>query len=102
MILDICMPGLNGVDAARQIMRNNPKQRILVVTDVGSEQVVRDCLKAGVRGWVFKSDGAPDLTTAVEALQRQRSTFSSRVSDLILDGYLHRHRVGLAVAVPPD
>jgi DNA-binding NarL/FixJ family response regulator len=95
------MPRLNGVDAARQIMRNNPKQRILVVTDVGSEQVVRDCLEAGVRGWVFKSDGTPDLTTEVEALQRQRSTFSSRVSDLILDGYLHRHRVGLAVAIPP-
>jgi DNA-binding NarL/FixJ family response regulator len=101
LILDICMPGLNGVDAARQIMRNNPKQRILVVTDVGSEQVVRDCLEAGVRGWVLKSDGAHDLTTAVEALQRQRSTFSSRVSDLILDGYLHRHSVGLAVATPP-
>jgi DNA-binding NarL/FixJ family response regulator len=47
------MPRLNGVDAARQILRHNPLQRILVVTDVGSEQVVRDCLEAGVRGWVF-------------------------------------------------
>ena len=101
VILDICMPRLNGVDAARQILRHNPVQRILVVTDVGSEQVVRDCLEAGVRGWVFKSDGAHDLTTAVEALQWQRSTFSSRVSDLILDGYLRRHRIGPAVATLP-
>jgi DNA-binding NarL/FixJ family response regulator len=102
VILDICMPRLNGVDAARQILRNNPEQRILVVTDVGSEQVVRDCLKAGVRGWVFKSDGGPDVTTAVESLQRQRSTFSSQVSDLILDGYLRRRRIGPAVATLPQ
>ncbi len=101
LILDICMPRLNGVDAARQILRHNPVQRILVVTDVGSEQVIRDCLEAGVRGWVFKSDCAHDLTTAVEALQWQRCMFSSRVSDLILDGYLQRHPVRPAVAIPP-
>jgi DNA-binding NarL/FixJ family response regulator len=95
------MPKLNGVDAARQILRDNPDQRILVLTDVDSEQVIRDCLEAGVRGWVFKSDGTHDLTTAVEALQQHRSTFSSRVSNLILDGYLQRHSVGPAVAMPP-
>ena len=50
LILDICMPKLNGVDAARQILRANPDQRILVLTDVDSEQVIRDCLEAGVRG----------------------------------------------------
>jgi DNA-binding NarL/FixJ family response regulator len=101
LILDICMPKLNGVDAARRILRDNPDQRILVLTDVDSEQVIRDCLEAGVRGWVFKSDGTHDLTTAVEALQQHRSTFSSRVSNLILDGYLQRHSVGPAVAMPP-
>jgi len=101
LILDICMPKLNGVDAARRILRDNPDQRILVLTDVDSEQVIRDCLEAGVRGWVFKSDGNHDLTTAVEALQQHRSTFSSRVSNLILDGYLQRHSVGPAVAMPP-
>jgi DNA-binding NarL/FixJ family response regulator len=83
LVLDICMPNLNGVDAARQMLRHNPIQRILVLTDVGSDQVIRDCLEAGVRGWVFKSDGSADLTLAVEGLQRNRSTFSSRVSDLI-------------------
>jgi DNA-binding NarL/FixJ family response regulator len=101
LILDICMPRLNGVDAARQVLRHNPGQRILVVTDVGSDQVIRDCLEAGVRGWVFKSDGSADLTTAAEGLQRHRSTFSSRVSDVILDGYLQPHGVAPAVAFPP-
>ena len=90
LILDICMPRLNGVDAARQILKSNPAQRILVVTDVNSEQVLRDCLKAGVQGWVFKSDGNEDLTAAVEELQHYKSAYTGRVSDLISDRY-RRH-----------
>jgi DNA-binding NarL/FixJ family response regulator len=101
LILDICMPKLNGVDAARQILKNNPAQRILVLTDVRSEQVVRDCLDAGVRGWVFKVDGTDDLIAAVEALQRNRSSFSSRVSELIMDCYLKQQRVGATAAQAP-
>jgi DNA-binding NarL/FixJ family response regulator len=101
LILDICMPRLNGVDAARQILLDNPHQRILVVTDVRSEQVVRDCLEAGVSGWVFKSDGSADLTAAVEGLEQHRSTFSSRVADLILAGYVRSHDMVPAMAIPP-
>jgi len=89
------------VDAARQILKDNPAQRILILTDVHSEQVVRDCLDAGVRGWVFKFDGTDDLVTAVESLQRNKFTFSPRVSDLIMDCYLQRHRVGPAAAKAP-
>jgi two-component system response regulator NreC len=69
-----------------------------VLTSVDSEQVVRECLEAGVRGWVFKSDGTDDLKTAVEALERYECTFSSRVSDLIMTGYLRRYRLGPAAA----
>jgi len=92
LILDICLPILNGVAAARQILKHNPDQSILILTAVDSEQVIRECLEVGVRGWVFKSDETADLTHAVEAMQRSKSVFSSRVSDLILVGY-NRHRV---------
>src|SRR5260370_41948893 len=98
LILDICMPRLNGVDAARQILKDNPAQRILVLTSVDSEQVVRDCLDAGVRGWVFKSDGTEDLKTAVEARDSHECTYTSRVSDLIMNGNLRRNRRGSASA----
>lgn len=87
LILDVCLPILNGLDAARQILKLNPAQAILILTAVDSEQVIRDCLEAGVRGWVFKSDGTTDLTSAVEAIQRRKSIFSSRVSNVIMDGY---------------
>lgn len=91
LILDVCLPILNGLDTARQILKLNPAQAILILTAVDSEHVIRDCLEAGVRGWVFKSDGTTDLTTAVEAIQQQKSIFSSRVSHVIMDGY-KRHR----------
>ena len=82
LILDIGMPKLNGVDAAREILKANPAQKILILTDVDAQEVVHDCLQAGVRGWVHKSDGTSDLITAVEALQRHNCIFSLRVSDL--------------------
>ena len=95
LILDIGMPELNGVDAARRILKDNPLQRILVLTDVRSEQAIRNCLEAGVRGWIYKSDDPADLITAVESLQQHRSTFSSGVCDLILDGYLLRRPIAV-------
>ena len=101
VILDICMPKLNGVDAARQILKHNPDQKILILTNVESEKVVRDCLQAGVRGWIFKSDRADELTTAIEQMQQNKSSFSSRVSALILHGYLHPHRGPATQALPP-
>jgi DNA-binding NarL/FixJ family response regulator len=87
IVLDICMPELNGLDAARQILKHNHDQAILVLTAVDSEQVIRECLEAGIRGWVFKSDESGDVVAAVEALQRQKTIFSSRVCDLIIDGF---------------
>ena len=94
VILDICMPKLNGVDAARRILKENPEQQIMVLTDVDSEDVVRDCLEMGVRGWVFKSDRMDDLTIAVESMRQRKASFSMRVADLIMEGYLERQRVG--------
>ena len=101
IILDICMPNLNGVDAARLILKHNPDQKILVLTNVESEQAIRDCLHAGVRGWVFKSDRPDELMAAIVQMQQNRSSFSSRVSNLILDGYLRPHRAAPIQALPP-
>jgi DNA-binding NarL/FixJ family response regulator len=98
LILDISMPELNGVDAARQILKSNPAQKILILTDVDSEKVVRDCLEVGIQGWVVKSEGIDDLITAVKALRQNKSIFSSRVSDLIREDSL-RHRTAAAGSV---
>lgn len=100
LILDICMPNLNGLDAARQILKRNPDQNILVLTNVESEQVIRGCLEAGVRGWVFKSDSTDELLAAIEQMQQNRSSFSPRISNLILYGYLKPHNQNPTLTIP--
>jgi DNA-binding NarL/FixJ family response regulator len=97
VLLDIGMPTLNGLDAARQILANCPLTRVLVLTMHDSEQVVRDVLAAGARGFLLKSDAGRDLLTAVEALQRHSTFFTSRVAELVLEGYLNPHRISESI-----
>ncbi len=88
LLLDVGMPNLNGLDAARQILAANPDARILILTIHDSEQVVREVLAAGARGFLLKSDAGRDLVAAVEALQNRRTFFTSKVAQMMLDGYL--------------
>ena len=88
VLLDVGMPNLNGLDAARQILACCPLTHILILTIYDSEQVVRDILAVGARGFVLKSDAGRDLIVAVEAMQHNRTFFTSHVAQLVLDGYL--------------
>lgn len=92
VLLDIGMPGLNGLEAGRHILAEAPLTRILVLTIHDSEQVVRDVLAVGARGFLLKSDAGRDLLTAVEAIQHRGTFFTSRVAELVLDGYLNPGR----------
>src|SRR5207249_3684257 len=55
IILDIGMPSLNGLEATRQILKTNPEAKVLILTLHESEQMVREVLNAGARGFVLKS-----------------------------------------------
>jgi DNA-binding NarL/FixJ family response regulator len=93
ILLDIGMPNLNGLEAARQILAALPEVAILILTMQDSDQVVREVLRAGARGFLLKSDAGHDLVAAVEALQLQRTFFTTRVSQMVLEGFLDRdHR----------
>jgi DNA-binding NarL/FixJ family response regulator len=87
-LLDIGMPNLNGLDAARQILAMSPEARILILTIHDSEQVVREVLAAGARGFLLKSDAGLELVAAVEALQQRRTFFTTKIAQMMLDGYL--------------
>jgi DNA-binding NarL/FixJ family response regulator len=93
-LLDIGMPNLNGLDAARQILAMSPAIRILILTMHDAEQVVREVLAAGARGFVLKSDAGRDLVAAVDALQHRRTFFTTRVTQMVLNGYLHQEKEG--------
>lgn len=90
VLLDIGMPNLNGLEAARQISAVSPAVAILILTMHDSDNMVREVLRAGARGFLLKSDAGRDLVAAVEALQRQRTFFTTRVSQMVLDGFLDR------------
>ena len=90
VVLDIGMPNLNGLEAARQILSASPETPILILTMHDSDNTVSEVLRAGARGYVLKSDAGKDLVAAIDALQRQRTFFTTRVSQMVLDGYLGR------------
>ncbi len=100
VILDVGMPNLNGLVATRQLLQQDPQCKVIVLTITDSDQVVREALNAGARGFVLKSDAARDLVTAVEALQRNRMFFTPRVNDMVLNGFLGRGPSGGAHTPP--
>jgi DNA-binding NarL/FixJ family response regulator len=87
-ILDFSMPELNGPGAAAQIAEKVPETAVVVLTMHDSEQVMREVLQSGARGLVLKSDADRDLLEAVEAVARKRHFFTTRLSELVLGGYL--------------
>ena len=87
-ILDLSMPELNGLDAARLIRAASPDTRVLIVTAHESEQLIREVLSAGAMGYVLKSDAGRALVQAVESLLDGRPFFTSTVAKMVLEGYL--------------
>lgn len=100
-VLDVSMPELNGLEATRQILKASPQTEVLILTMHDSEQVVREVLDSGARGYVLKSDAGRDLIAAVEALRQRRPFFSSRVSEMLLQNYLGKKDRIPAANEPP-
>jgi DNA-binding NarL/FixJ family response regulator len=90
VIIDIGMPSLNGLEATRQILKNRPATKVLVLSVYESEQLVEQVLDAGALGYVLKSDASRDLVQAIEELQRNHTFFTSKVGQLVLETFLGR------------
>lgn len=88
IVLDLSMPQLNGLSAARRILAADPAARILILTVHESEQLAREVLAAGALGYVLKSDAGRTLIAALEALIDGRPYFTSKVGRMVLEGYL--------------
>jgi DNA-binding NarL/FixJ family response regulator len=94
VVLDLTMPELNGLEAARRIISVEPAARVLILTAHESEQLVREVLSAGAQGYVLKSDAGRILIAALQALLDGRSFFTSNVARMVLDGYLRSESRG--------
>jgi DNA-binding NarL/FixJ family response regulator len=98
--LDIGMPLLNGLETTRQLLKHDPDFKVIVLTISDSDQVIREALDAGARGFVLKSDAARDLISAVDELQNKRVFFTPRVNDMVLAGFLEKSSTTEASRLP--
>jgi DNA-binding NarL/FixJ family response regulator len=79
-VLDIGMPLLNGVEAARRIHKSSPRTEILILTMHESDDLVQQVVEAGARGYILKDDADRVLLAAVDAVRHHKPYFSTRVS----------------------
>jgi DNA-binding NarL/FixJ family response regulator len=90
VVMDLSLPELNGLDATRQILKDSPRSEILVLTMHHSEELARNVLQAGARGYVLKSDADESLIAAIESLRQHKPFLTSTVAEFVLDDYMRR------------
>jgi DNA-binding NarL/FixJ family response regulator len=90
VVMDLSLPELNGLDATRQILKEAPGTEVLVLTMHHSEELARDVLQAGARGYLLKSDADENLIAAVDSLRQHKPFLTSTVAEFVLDDYIRR------------
>ncbi|HEV8075697.1 MAG TPA: response regulator transcription factor [Candidatus Acidoferrum sp.] len=89
-ILDISMPTLNGIDAARSLSRSAPKTKVILLTQHEEEQYIHEALEAGVKGYVLKNQVANDLIQAIRQVCRGEFYLSPGISRAVMEAYRNK------------
>jgi len=84
-ILDITMPSLNGLDATKQIAKLSPRTKVLILSIHESDQLIQKVLDAGARGYILKADAGRDFIKAVKALLSNRTFFTPKLAQKLMD-----------------
>jgi len=95
-VLDLAMPLLNGLDAAREIVRASPRTRPILLTMHTEDPYVMEALRAGIKGYVLKTQPSTDLVQAIQEVSRGRIYLSPGISRTVVDAYLAK------TELPPD
>jgi DNA-binding NarL/FixJ family response regulator len=88
VLLDISMPRLNGIDAARRILRDHPDTKIAMLSMHADRAYVQESLRVGARGYILKESAVREVLHAVEAVMRGERFLSQSVRDQVLDDYV--------------
>ena len=89
-VLDLAMPLMNGISAAKVIRQSGSHTRIIILTIHSEVQYVLEALRAGIRGYVLKRCAAEELVHAIREVLRGSTFLSSDISDVVVDAYLNR------------
>jgi two-component system, NarL family, response regulator NreC len=95
-VIDIGMPILNGLEAAREVRKASPKTKAILLTRHDEDQYVTEALRAGVKGYVLKNQAATDLVHAIHQVCKGAIYLSPTVSRAVVDAYLSKE------AIAPD
>src|SRR5215813_3050845 len=88
VVMDIAMPNLSGIEAAHQMIQENPELGIVMVSMHSDETYVLRALKAGSRGYLLKDSAEADLIKAIHVVAGNKSFFSPAISKVLLDDYV--------------
>ena len=92
VLMDIAMPGLNGLEATRRIKKKFPKIKVLVLTMYTNEEYVFQILNAGANGYLVKETAFQDLISAIRAVYRDEAFMSPSISKKVINRYMQRVR----------
>jgi DNA-binding NarL/FixJ family response regulator len=95
-VLDVSMPSLNGLDAAREIRRQSPTTAVVLLTVHAEDHYVLEALRAGVQGYVLKDQAPEDLGEAIREVSRGAVYLSPGIAHVVVQAYLNR------TELPPD
>jgi DNA-binding NarL/FixJ family response regulator len=87
IIMDITMPEMDGLEATREILKEQPEMEVIILTVHDSQQMLARVLASGARGCVLKSDVARDLVNAIKTVSQHKPFLSSGVSEVVLKDY---------------
>jgi DNA-binding NarL/FixJ family response regulator len=87
VVMDLAMPDLNGLEAARQIKRIRPKTEVLIFAGEQNEKMIHDVFAAGVRSYIVKTDVVLHLVAAIRALSEHKHYFTTRISEVVFARY---------------
>lgn len=90
LVVDIAMPNLNGIEAARQIAAKLPQTAIVILSMHSDESYVLRALKAGARAYLLKDSAEADLINAIRAVSEGKAFFSPAISKMLVDDYVRR------------
>lgn len=91
VVLDVTMPKMNGLEAARQIRKKLPNVRVVMFTVHDTGEMVREILDAGAHAYILKSDASSQLAAAIEAAAQKDLYFSSGVSEIVMDSLMNSY-----------
>ena len=94
ILMDITMPDMNGIEATRQVRRQRPDMRVLVLTMHENEEYLFQVLRAGASGYILKEAADTELITAIRAVQSGRFYLSPSAQSMMVGDYLQRVRTG--------